>query len=321
MSLKPLTLTLLFLIALHYFGKAQLFPAGTKLHVAQLGSYFETQHQNYLNTSVYNDTLNSKQYTFIRYPDWRASHHELRIDSNRLYQPYGMNEVLLFDFNAKVNDSLTIYQHVFNSGKPVNPSILIGPARIRIDSITYEYFYTEKDERDSLKKFYYSGNVTLYDSPYSPGDTYSFNFSIIEKIITIFTTGSLRSYLSFNAGPRTASDDHERLRCVEYPDGKSMKMEWWYKMAGNNYACDYRFTLGNDEIQPKPHITPYPNPASSQIILSNYSGPTTIFNHLGQQVLSTQTETGKSIDVSTYNNGLYYIKIDSHQRIPFTVIH
>lgn len=306
------------LLGLNPLAKAQLFPDGTKLHVAHLGSYSETWYQQYLTTDISNTKASDDRlYTQINYPDWRHSQHLLRIDSNKLFEASG---AMLFDFNAKKNDSVSIYQYVFHIGN--YQTIRNGPARIKIDSIVYTYYLNENDQRDSLKVFLYSGTVTIPADFFSDEETYSFRSSIIEKIITISTSGSMSGYLSINVGPRTLSDDHELLRCIEFPDGRRMRMEWWYKMAGNTIPCNYTFNVGQQELTGKSNIVAYPNPTTQFINLDGYLGPVSIYNIMGQKVLQVIAENETPIDVRSLKEGLYYISLaTAQQRIQIAIIH
>jgi len=79
-------------------------------------------------------------------------------------------------------------------------------------------------------------------------------------------------------------------------------------------------TLGIDDFEDNSNFTLYPNPTSSilsieiQNIISN--GTLEIYDMLGKQIFN-QTITSNNlsqIDVSSYNSGLYLIKISSENR-------
>ena len=60
-------------------------------------------------------------------------------------------------------------------------------------------------------------------------------------------------------------------------------------------------------------ISLYPNPAKDKIHFSNLNSINTeirIFNVLGKQVFHQKNKTAKTIDISSFNKGIYLVKID-----------
>ncbi|MFK8061386.1 MAG: DM13 domain-containing protein [Polaribacter sp.] len=60
-------------------------------------------------------------------------------------------------------------------------------------------------------------------------------------------------------------------------------------------------------------ISVYPNPAKNQILISNIdavSAEIRIFNVLGKQVFHQKNIKEKTIDISSFNKGIYLVKID-----------
>jgi hypothetical protein len=318
MPIKTIPLFLLLTLGWSQSSNAQLFPVGTKLHVAQLVSSLEPQTQRYLPTIIDTGYVLGHLYTLLDYPGWNASSYILRLDSNKLYTPNLDDELLLFDFNAKTNDTLTIYQSYYSL--PNSDGEKLGLAHIKIDSITYEYFFNELNIRDSLKTFWYSGNLESLPWPWQEDPTLpkSFRYRITEKIIQLYTA-SRGSYLGVNIGPRTLSDDHERLRCVEFPDGRMIKMEWWYQMAGNTIPCDYTFNLANEELGPAPSINVFPNPADGQFTLTNYTGTVSLYNQLGQHIFTKTVDAGNPFDISNLPSGIYYLQTENGQHFQLAI--
>jgi hypothetical protein len=317
MAAKNLLLILSLGLAFSNTVKAQLFPAGTKLHIAHLTSYVETWHQHYLNTQVTPFIANGNAYTLVIHPGG-SQHYALRLVSNKLlaFNGDGKPDQLLFDFEANIGDSLTIQQfHFINT-----TSEFLGEAKVKIDSITYDYFYTEQHTKDSLKTFLYSGIIEVPLHPNNPFDTntvpYPFKHSVTEQILTI-QTSTINTYLGVNLGFKTASDDHDRLRCVEFADGKRMIMQWWYDLTGDTLACDYAYSVGlpktpfNAEIA---QVTVYPNPSNQFIFVNGYIGQLSIYNTLGQLLVKPFSQEGVAIPIDTLQEGVYLITFPNKQK-------
>lgn len=87
----------------------------------------------------------------------------------------------------------------------------------------------------------------------------------------------------------------------------------------NNIAKYNGWTVGENKLKEKNEISIYPNPVSSLLTIHNQSGITNydleIKNVLGQQVYIQQINNSKnpSIDVSHWNNGVYFYQIISNK--------
>ncbi len=303
--------------------KAQLLPVGTKLHIAEMPSYIETQYQRYTNTVIDTITINNHVYSSISYPDHHKTKIDIRIEENKLYELVNyhtyIKDELLFDFNVELGDSIDI----------IIPYVLYFPydvqhipAKVKIINIAYEYYYNELNKLDSSKSFDYCGIVTI-PNIIGGGDTTFITqqicTTIIEKLLTVITTYG-NYFLIKKLGGVAAADDHQRLRCVELPDGKMMKMKWWYDMAGNNIPCNYTFNLGNEELKSQTPIVLFPNPASNQVTIKNYSGTLTFYNQLGQYILRQTVDQETPIDIKSLPIGLYTIKLENNYLLPLSII-
>ncbi|MBP7513767.1 MAG: SBBP repeat-containing protein, partial [Flavobacteriales bacterium] len=80
----------------------------------------------------------------------------------------------------------------------------------------------------------------------------------------------------------------------------------------------------NDPVSGSATVTAFPNPASTRLNFNvpTYHCPSEVFNALGERVLVTSTD--RSIDVSAWNEGLYFLRTDFGDRTTtsrFTVQH
>ena len=90
---------------------------------------------------------------------------------------------------------------------------------------------------------------------------------------------------------------------------------WEY---GNNVTGEFQIAaynanvVGVEDINPNANIFLYPNPASSELHISGLQEVTnvSIFNMLGQKVLSTKTQN--MINVSDLSTGMYVVTIDNN---------
>ena len=80
----------------------------------------------------------------------------------------------------------------------------------------------------------------------------------------------------------------------------------------SNFVAGYTNVL---ETENKDEVKIYPNPASSVLNISGIEGTTIIFYNLAGEILLTEVveTTTKQIDVSYFNNGIYFIRIEGLQ--------
>lgn len=83
----------------------------------------------------------------------------------------------------------------------------------------------------------------------------------------------------------------------------------------------YMWSAGIDENVSEVEFNVSPNPANEKMIItSNQSGNTTItmVDVLGNTVLNESMLVAKSIDISSFNNGIYFIRVESDGLKPKT---
>lgn len=319
---KHITLLLVF-SCLIIATKAQLYPPGTKFHIAGLVSHSNIYPQSYLTTSIDTVTLEQKLYSRVKYPDYNQSDFFLRQETNRLYSYFrdpfsNEKEFLLFDFNTKKGDSLSItifYTHSLGQGIKLQASSIVS-----IDSLLYTYYYNELNKLDSLKTFYYSGNVRIANN----NDTIikHFQTSITEKVMNVHTDFK-QYFLTVTTQSILSPEDYQRIRCIEYPDGKMIKLKWWYDLVGNSFPCNYKGILGQDEITPKSIINIFPNPASNQLYITNFKGEFTILNTVGKELLTATIQNDFPVNITDIDEGVYFIQFKDQlsSTMRFSIIH
>jgi pimeloyl-ACP methyl ester carboxylesterase len=83
-----------------------------------------------------------------------------------------------------------------------------------------------------------------------------------------------------------------------------------------NYMLTSATTLGTNAIEAlNKKITVYPNPASSEIKISNLEKetPIEIFNSVGQIVLKRKIQKDETVSIENFVNGIYFLKIENQK--------
>lgn len=305
-----------------YTAQAQISPVGTIYHIARFSSYSDTANQRYSAYTVTEKVIENKTYQ-----EFGSGFNQVRFDANRLFGYYPdangvYKERLLFDFNSKVGDSIELDCNIAFS---TNFELPYFNQRIKvlISAISFEHFIDENNKLDSLKSFSYHGVTKLYDPFIEDSITKEYSGFVIEKIL-VTETNVRRYWLRANLGPYVTAELYQRVRCIEFPDGRVWKMKWWYDIVGNNFPCDYKFYLNTQEQDglASPLVV-YPNPAYHELHLKDYEGHVDIYDILGKLLLSNDVSPLSPINVSNLPNGSYVLQIrgKNEQRIPFTIIH
>ena len=123
----------------------------------------------------------------------------------------------------------------------------------------------------------------------------------------------------------TTANDNNVFRCERYaPDyagltGHELTSQGYIE-TGSTYTCDL-YTVGISSLQStKNNYSVYPNPASSDITLQTITKSKSdlkleIFNTNGTKIKTQKLDannTEQQIDISTLNNGLYFITISNN---------
>ncbi len=213
------------------------------------------------------------------------------VNTGKLYRYFpscGM-EILLCDMSLNPGDTFLLFPpsaipEVWWSGYPEAGSTLI------VDSVTYE-------NGKKVIWFPQINESSFFFSTYEPYVQYDVRVKFIEGIGPTFGPFG---FMQWNL---------ERLLplvlCVEKDGVQDF-------MLNEHLGC-YQHSVGIDENQWSV-VQIYPNPTADQIKLQSdqlFSAQTSvkIYNSLGLLVYSDFYESGKSIDVSTFTNGIYIIII------------
>ena len=211
---------------------------------------------------------------------------------------------LLYDFSAKVGDTITVFENEFNCGFPFN----LNPESDSCTCNCLKYSITDIDsitvEGQFLKRQHI--NTVFSECNWRVGDEY-----IIEKL------GNLNYFFG---SPKTIII-HETshigmLRCYQDQQIEYENPDW-------SFECDYDNIVGFRKTNMSRNITVYPNPVfdylniKSDIIIENIK-IYTIVGHLIQNI----DYQGNSfmIDLKHLNQGLYFIVLKSNNNILYSNI-
>jgi hypothetical protein len=103
------------------------------------------------------------------------------------------------------------------------------------------------------------------------------------------------------------------FRCIYYPKtysgfaGKTLTAGSIIENS-NTVSATCGTTVGIEESILSNNIQIYPNPATQSITITGVSGETKIFNSAGIEVWSGEIKLKKSIDISLFQNGIYFIQ-------------
>ncbi|MBI3141907.1 MAG: T9SS type A sorting domain-containing protein [Bacteroidetes bacterium] len=180
------------------------------------------------------------------------------------------DEYILYDFNAEVGDTFTTL------------TSMLTRTRVKIDSIFYSNIFG-----DSIKTW----KVLLFTDYTGTQGAESYWYEGIGSEKGLLYTGEI----ILHSG--------KALLCYNYGDSLI------YRRKGYK---DCYVSVGTNEMNPTNTIDLYPNPASSSITLQvpYRSFIVKITSITGQDVYKNlMTENQKTIDISTFNKGVYIVTI------------
>jgi hypothetical protein len=240
-------------------------------------------------------TINGKAYTgFDHNPGIEPIRIYVRTENNILYFYFRNKEFTLFDFNASVNDTITL--DILSDYTESDTTLIFENEKVIIKNI----YYTQNPVKgDSLKRFVYefvdlsrTESSGLTESVLSEAKHTGNIFSLIDDRPNIMNWYTLRCYES---------------------DSLNYKDSAFYQ---SQKPCDYS-NVGLKEVAAAQKITISPNPATTSIILPQNNYQTlNIYNHLGQLVL-TLKHPSITIDISILETGLFYIQAISEESISY----
>ena len=82
----------------------------------------------------------------------------------------------------------------------------------------------------------------------------------------------------------------------------------------NGYCYDFITNIPKNPLEKE--ISIYPNPFSDKFTIDSYDkkAKVEIYNNIGQKISDQALEYSNSIDLSSYNDGIYLIKIFSQNK-------
>jgi hypothetical protein len=181
------------------------------------------------------------------------------------------------------NDSLYIFARIDNLGVTV-----VGNTRVG-------YYLTNDQITDPISDFFI-GSTTIGTLP--GGANTTVQFSILLGSIAGVPNGTY--YVGIYADDNFMKPE---------PNENNNDLTW------SNCITTFPITVNVGELNNQINVTIYPNPSSTQIIIEylNKSYNLTIYNSFGQElhVETNILEATKRVDVSKFNRGLLFIRIES----------
>jgi len=151
-----------------------------------------------------------------------------------------------------------------------------------------------------------NGNVLICDGP--AGNFFEVNStgSTLWKYINPVNVSGVMSQ-------GTVPFQNVAFRCTFYPDYYSaftgQNLVPGTTIEDSNPVSEIcTLTVGLNESTANKSFQSYPNPASGYLTISGLSGMTTIYNSLGIEMWSGELLTTETIDVSSFPNGVYFIR-------------
>jgi hypothetical protein len=203
---------------------------------------------------------------------------------------------LLYNFSAKVGDTIVVHNKKFN---PIPAYLYIEPIDyfkykvINVDSIEISGYWLKRQKITSLNGGDWGGFL------FKP------NNYVINKIgFDIYFFGR------FGIIALIGQDELGELRCYSDSLINYVSPDW-------GHECDYINTnVNNDLIK---NLTIFPNPAGEYIILEsglqNITG-ITIYDKLGRKIITNKTRENKvTINLETIPSGMYFLGVNIYNNI------
>ncbi len=127
---------------------------------------------------------------------------------------------------------------------------------------------------------------------------------------TVFLQGGATIVPDITGTPIEAGETVIVVPSVELPGTSTIDVFAENLTAHHLYSVNFDWSIGQNEIE-QDNIRLYPNPASGKIYLYGASNATvTIYNSLGNTVMTLPDFTGNSLNLSALSKGVYLMKIE-----------
>ena len=224
----------------------------------------------------------------------------IKQEKGKIYYYYQDKFNLLFDFDAKVNDTVefTYKYQKYHDDFPMYTDTIFS-ARYQVESIT--------TNAQNLKTF---GTKILEEDKFAVDgmEILPWYYLYSEKI------GFSREFMPvLDNLAHPAEDLFPMLRCYSDADFSFISDEW----AATSLPYDYSFATGINAASKDENIKTYPNPFNDNIfVFTDYDGNIEIIDVSGKIIYSSKLLKGiNEIPTSYFIKGIYFAKIQNKDSI------
>ncbi|MCL2328642.1 MAG: T9SS type A sorting domain-containing protein [Bacteroidetes bacterium] len=220
----------------------------------------------------------------------------IKQEQNKVYHYYYDQFNLLFDFDAKVGDTVEFTFMYKEYGNELSKDSVVT-IRYSVESITINAKNLKTFTTKVLKEDTFLNNGLL---PY----TYVYT----EKIGGNCILCSNYTFMPILSNAITAEDKFQFLRCYSDADFSFISNRW----AETSLPCNYSYATSVDILQDK-NLIMYPNPFNETVfVFASNGGNIEIRDILGNIVHCSEVLTGiNEISTSHFRKGIYVVKIQN----------
>ena len=231
----------------------------------------------------------------------------IKQESGKVYYYYQDQFNLLFDFDAKVNDTLIFsfmgVKYFFDNGNnpPFYSKDTIFSVRCVVEKITtnvqnLQTFTTNILEEDRLELY--------FPSTYTYTEKMGLHSEFILKIEDIYYIPEFPPY--------------KGLRCYSDADFSFISDEWTIM----SLPCDYSFSNNINTLKEEENINIYPNPFHNNIfVFTNNKGNITITDISGKIIHHSELLNGiNEISTNHFPKGIYFVKVQNNNNQNFKIV-
>jgi hypothetical protein len=299
--MKNLIFLVFIFCCVHVFAQQEWAPTGAKWYYSTPGYYPES-------SSMYGSciTLESIKDTIIKnltckilelrtcnsnYSITRVFIHQSN-DSIFYYNENYENFFLLYNFSAKIGDTVSVHNDTFTPTPAYLSYKQEAPFEykvVEIDSIEYSGIWLKRQKVTALDDLYWLSGLYIVEKLGS--DVYFFGRSAKVPLVAGYQFGELRCY-----SDNTLS----------------------YKSLTWNDNCDYTSIVSTSNIN---NAKVYPNPAKDFIVIEHTSNKTInieILDELGRNIyVFYAKENQYKLSLATFQSGIYFLKIINESNLQY----